>query len=159
MASILTVVSTLQRNRSSWVKNLLINSSRVVDFFKDEQNPLTRTILHYRINDFERGETWELQLNHYVNTVSTRLFEDETNPFIWMDVQTYKQFGKEEYTSTTQRKWKVNADNIVYAYDLSNGTQSYVWINRGLNFVRLLTSHTVADLSRAYSKSASLSKS
>jgi len=158
MASILTVVTTLQRNRATWAKNLLINSNRVVDMYKDEQSPLTKTIMHYRINDFERGESWELQLSHYINVVSTRLFEDETNPMIWMDVQAFKSFGKEQVTSATQRKWKVNADNIVYAYDIS-ATQSYVVINRGLNFVRLLTSHTVADLSRAYSRSASLSKS
>ena len=159
--AVLAIFTALKKGRESWAKTILLNSNRVVSFMKDEQSPLTKTILYYNLADGERGGTWELQLSHFINTVSTRLFEDETNPYIYMDVAAYKEigFGREHATSVTQRKWKVNSNAVVWAEDLANGTQSYVYLRKGLNLLRLLTSHTVADLSRAYSRSASLSKS
>ena len=155
----LALFTPIQKNRESFTDAILLNSKRVSDFCKDEQYPLTRTRLYYQVGDGERGGTWEFILSHYVNTVSTRLFEDETNPFIWMDVQRYKPSNAiEKATTATQRKWKVNSDAIIYAYDVDS-SHSYVFITRGLSWVRLYTSHTVADLSRAFSTSSSLSKS
>jgi hypothetical protein len=161
MSAILAIVSTLQKNRKSWAKTLLINSSRVAAFHKDEQSPLSKTIMYYRLNDQERGETWELQLNHAMNTVATRLMEDETNRLVKVQVLAYKEqgFAREKPTTANTEIQELCVDNIVYAYNLDNGTQSYCFINKGLNFVRLLLSHTVEDLSRAYSTSSSLSAS
>lgn len=158
--AVLALFTSVQRDRKPWAKNLLLNARKVVSFTKDQQTPLTKTQLWYNIGNGERGGTIEFQLGHHVNTVSTRLFEDETNPFIWMDVLRYKEqgFAREKPTTVTQRKWKVNSDAILYAYDIST-TQSYVYLEKGLNWIRLTTSHVVADLSRAYSKSQSLSKS
>lgn len=126
---------------------------------KDEQYPLSRTRLFYNMMEGERGGTVEWLLSHYINTVSTRLFEDETNPFIYVDVEGYKLgSGKEKAPSATQSKWKINSENVLWAYDIST-TQSYVFLVAGLNVIRLRTSHVVSDLSRAFSTSASLSAS
>jgi hypothetical protein len=157
--SILTVVSVLQKDRQSWARDLLINGDRVAFFYKDSASPTTKTIMKYRINDFERGKSWELQLNHPLNTVATRLLEDETNPVIKVDVETYKSegFSREKPVDSATLPWEICAANIVYAYNV--GTGCYVWLNEGLNFMRLKLSHTIEDLSRAFSTSASLSAS
>jgi len=160
--SIVTVVSVLQKNRATWAKDLLINSSRVSTFHKDEQSPTTKSIMYYRVLPFERGQTWELQLNHPLNTVATRLMEDETNRVIKVDVEAYKHqgFAREKPTTTNTKIWELCVDNIVYAYNIDGEDgHCYVWMDLGLNFLRLKLSHTIADLSRAYSTSASLSAS
>lgn len=155
----LALFTPLQKNRKAFTDNLLLNSKRVVDFKKSEQYPLSQTILYMDAGEGERGGTWEWVLNHSLNTVSTRLFEDETNPFIYVEVLGYVDgSGREKATSVTQRQWKINSEAVIYAYDISS-TQSYIYLDRGLNWLRLRTSHTVADLSRAFSTSSSLSKS
>ena len=156
----LALFTALLKDRVSWSKNLLLNSKKVVAFTKDSQSPLSKSIIWYNQLEGERGTTVEYQVSHYVNTVSTRLFEDETNPFIWVDVAAYKEigFGREQVPPTIQKKWKINSDAVLYAYDIST-TQSYIFLQKGLNVLRLLTSHTVADLSRVFSKSGSISAS
>jgi len=158
--AVLALFTCLQRDRQPFEKNLLLNARRVVSFTKDSQSPLSKTQLWYNEGDGERGKTVSYQLSHFINTVSTRLFEDETNPFIYVQVVSYKEIGfsKERVPMANQDKWKINSDAVLYAYDIST-TQSYIFLQKGLNVLRLLTSHTVADLSRAYSRSNSLSKS
>jgi hypothetical protein len=158
--SVLALFTSIQKDRRPWAKNLLLNSNRVSSFTKDEQSPLSKTNLHYIFGNGERGQTVEFQLSHSMNVTATRLMEDDTNRLIKLNVLAYKDqgFSREKPTTTNTEIWEVCSDNIVYAYDIST-TQSYMWINRGLNFVRLLLSHTVADISRAYSTSASLSRS
>lgn len=155
----LALFTPITKNRKSFTSNLLLNSLKVVSFMKDEQYPLTRTKLFYNMLEGERGTTYEFILSHYINTVSTRLFEDETNKFIWIDVISYQLgSGREKATSATQSKWKINSDQVLYAYDIDSST-SYIYLMSGLNVMKIKTSHVVADLSRAFSTSSSLSAS
>lgn len=155
MPSVLFNVTPLTKGRKVFTNALLLNSNRVISFKADPNYLTTRTILYY---DSGMG-TWELTLNHHVNTVATRLAEDETNASIWMNVQSYKTGFMRDKSTTSGTKWKVNCDRIIWAEDIST-TQSYVYLMQGSGRIqRLTTSHLVADLSRAYSKSASLSVS
>jgi len=157
--SVLFLVTPIKKNRESFTDATLLNSNRVVDFTKDEQYPLSRTHLYYNAGDGERGATWEWTLSHASNTIATRMLEDETNRVIKVNVLYYKlDSAREKPTTVNTRIWELNSDAIVWAYDIS-ATQCYCYINRGLQWVRLTLSHTVADLSRAYSTSASLSRS
>lgn len=158
---VLTVVTCTQKNRGAWSKTLLINSSRVARFVKDEANPTTKSVIDYRINDFERGGTWELLVSHSLNALATRLMDDDTNRLVKLNVieTKWEGFARAKPTSTNQKIQEIMIDNIVYGYDLADGLHSYIWINCGLNFLRLKTTHTVSDITRAFSTSASLSAS
>ena len=137
---------------------MLLNSNRVSDFCRDASS-VNLTNLFYAMGEGERSGTTEYQLSHSPNTVASRLMEDETNRIIKMDVVAYKDgFSAFKPTSSVTGIWEVCSDNIVLAYDIST-TQAHVILNRGLNYITLLVSHTVADISRAYSTSASLSAS
>ena len=151
--AILALFTPLKKNRRNFTNAILLNGKLVSDFKADSQYPTSRTTLFYNYD----GSTWEFTLNHFVNTVSTRLFEDETNPFIWINVLSYRtsSFAPEKTVNTV---WKVNAEAILFAYDI-NTTTSYVYVKRGGNVMRLKTSHLVSDLSRSFSKSQSLSRS
>lgn len=159
MPSVLTVITVTKRNRASWAHDLLINGSRVAFFHKDPQYPTTQSVLHYRIFPFERGKTWELQVSETTNAIATKLMEDETNAVIKVDVDNYKWEGwaREKPTDSATLPYELVADNVVYAYNV--GTGCYCWVDCGLNLIRLKLSHTIEDLSRAFSTSASLSAS
>jgi len=155
MPSVLFNVTPLTKGRKVYTNALLLNSNRVISFKADPNYATTKTILYYDAG----GETWELTLNHHINTVATRLAEDETNASIWVQVQGYKTGFMNTKATASGTKWKVNADRIIFAEDIST-TQSYVYLMQANGRVqRLTTSHVVADLSRAYSTSASLSVS
>ena len=155
MPSVLINLTPLTKGRRVFTNALLLNSNRVISFKADPSYPTTRTIVYYDAG----GETWELTVNHYINTVSTRLAESETNATIWMNVQSYKTGFMRDKATASSTKWKVNCDRIMWAEDIST-TQSYVYLLQANGRVqRLTTSHLVADLSRAYSRSASLSAS
>lgn len=155
MPSVLFNVTPLTKGRKVYTNALLLNSNRVISFKADPNYTTTRTILYYDAG----GSTWELTLNHHINTVATRLAEDETNASIWMNVQSYSTGFMRDKATSSGTKWKVNADRIIYAEDIST-TQSYVYLLQANGRVqRLTTSHLVADLSRAYSRSNSLSVS
>lgn len=151
--AILALFTPLTKNRRNFTSAMLLNGKLVTDFKADSQYPTSRTTLFYNYD----GSTWEFSLNHFVNTVSTRLFEDETNPFIWINVLSYKpsNFSREK---TVNSVWKINAEAILFAYDI-NATTSFVFVKRGGGIMTLRTSHLVADLSRSFSRSQSLSRS
>lgn len=157
---VLFLATSLQRNRASYAKNLLLNSNRVGVIKKDAQLPLSRSIMYYAVADGERGTTWELLLSHAMNTLATRMgSEDETNRVIKLNIQKFLiGSGREKATTSADCIWEIGTDQIVYAVDIST-TQSHVFVNLGLNVVRLTTSHVVADISRSVSRSQSLSRS
>jgi hypothetical protein len=161
MPAVLWLATATKKNRSAWSKSLLLSSSRVVTVRKDPQNATSKSILYYDVSAGKIPGTWELLLSHPINTIATRIgSEDPTNAILKVNVLGY-QFGggREKPTSGDDVIWEISVDKIVYAYDLSNGTQSHIFLDNGSGLIRLLTSHTVADLSRSVSKSASLSRS
>lgn len=148
----LCLFSSLVKNRKNFAKNILLNSKLVSNFKKDDVSPLSKTTLYYNYN----GSKWEFTLNHARNTVATRLYEDEANNFRQIHViSKAPQIGFEKPVNEI---WTVNSDAILFAEDIST-TQSYVFVLAGNQVLRLKTSHVVADLSRAYSTSVSLSQS
>lgn len=158
--SALFLVTPLQKDRESFTSATLLNSNRVSDFMKSQQYPTTRTVLYYDAGEGERGGTFEFELNHTANTVATRMNEDDTNKVVKLNVLRYKvgSYGLDKPTASQQQIWEVGTEKIVWGYDISD-TQCYIWLDRGLNWVRLTCSHQVADISRAVSTSASLSAS
>jgi hypothetical protein len=158
--SVLFLVTPLKLNRKSFTNATLLNSNRVSDFMKSQQYPTTRTDLYYDAGEGERGSTFSFELNHTANTIATRMNEDDTNKVVKLNVLSYKvgTTAPEKTTASNQKIWEVGTDKIVWGYDISN-TQCFLWLDRGLNWVRIKCSHTVADISRAVSTSASLSAS
>ena len=155
MASVLVLMTPIQKNRKALTSALLLNSNRVIDFRAATNYTTTRTLMYYE----GPGDTWELTLNHSINTVSTRLAEDVTNQTVYLNVVGYKVGFMGEKSTTIGTKWKVSTDRIIYGIDIST-TQSHLYVDRGNGVVmRLTTSHLVSDISRAYSTSASLSAS
>ncbi len=160
--SVLFLATPLQRNRSSWTSNLLLNSNRVATIQKDDQYPLSRCKLFYCAAPNGSNGTTEFLLSSTMNTIASRMGgEDETNRVVKLQVVNYQlpgSRGKTTATSNNKDVWEIGVEQIIYGYDIST-TQAKLLVNRGLDVIVLTVSHTVADISRSVSRSQSLSRS
>jgi hypothetical protein len=153
MSALILLTPTL-KNRRVFTNSMMINKDKIVSFYPDPAATTTKTLLYM---DY-KGKSWEFNVTHTANTVATRCLETSNNAFVWLNVQAIRQgFGwfkpqKHDF------KMRINCDRIIWGYNIS-ATQSYVYVDRGLDVMVLLTSHLVSEISYSYSRSRSLSSS
>jgi hypothetical protein len=152
--SALILLSPTLKNRKGFTSAMMINKDKIVSFYPDPAATTTKTLLYM---DY-KGKTWEFNVTHTANTVATRCLETTNNSFVWLNVQAIRQgFGwfkpqKHDF------KMRINCDRIIWCYNTST-TQSYVFVDRGLDVVCYLTSHLVSEISYSFSRSRSMSAS
>jgi len=134
--------------------NLLLCTNKVLDF---EQNSSGSTVFYYYDTGGRRYKAIE-----YTTSLSKAAFHSRIREAAneqWINVQYIEKDHK-----TETGIMRINVEHFVRGRNYThNGVAgySYIWIDRGSNEskLRLLTTHTIEDISRSSSRSASLSPS
>ena len=134
--------------------NLLLCTNKVLDF---HQNSSGQTVFNYYDTGGRRYRAVE-----YTSSLSKAAFHSRIREAAneqWINIQ-YTEWDRKTETGIK----RINVEHFVKGRNVSiNGVAgySYIWIERGSNkpHIRVLTTHTIEDISRSSSRSASLSPS
>jgi hypothetical protein len=152
----LVIVPIVKKGNDTVSYNLLICSNKVQDFY---QNSSGQTVFYYSDTPGQRYKALK-----YTSSLSKAAFHARIREVAneqWINIQ-YIELDRK--TVNPGKIMRMNVEKLVYGRNTTiNGISgySYIWIERGSNkpHLRILTTHTIEDLSRASSRSASLSPS
>ena len=153
-ANSLITVAVSKKDEKTYSKTLLLATNRILDtrlnpstglaefWYQQEEFDLKHPAVYYTCTSYtERNLLWAINR------------ADVNQPRFKVHVMRSRKSGHAEII--VDRMFTVNIDQIVVAYDKSDGLGCYMWITRGSDVYRWELSHVVADLIRASSKSAS----
>jgi hypothetical protein len=134
--------------------NLLLCSNKVHDYYQNSSN---QTVFYYSDTDGQRYKDVK-----YTTSLTRLQFKSRIREVAneqWINIQ-YIEWDRKTRTGLRG----INVEHLVKGRNTTvNGISgySYIWLDRGSNkpHIRVLTTHTIEDISRASSRSASLSPS
>lgn len=150
-------VAVSKKNNQPYSKTLLLATNRILD---SSLNSSGVAEFYYEWNPSDlKNEAVLLTASTYtVRNLDWAINRaDTTQNRFHVHVMRERRSGRQEVTR--DKMVKMYADQILYAYDNSDGLTCTMFIKRGSEIVRWTLSHILDDLIRAASKSASLSKS
>jgi hypothetical protein len=158
MPSGLISVAVAKKNGNTYSKTLLLACDRILDM---KNNSSGKAEFYYDdyADDLKGRPTLYTASTWSVGSIHAAIERADTSTTrFWCNVlySTRVPGGRQQ---TIDAMWKLFNDQILHGYDNSDGTTSYIWIQRGSDILRLKTSHLIADLIAAGSKSRSLSRS
>lgn len=151
-------VAVNKKDGATYSKTLLLQSNRILDFERDTGTGLCNFWYDTGPFDLKRPASLYSCSAYTVASLDWAINRSDTtqNRFFVHCMRERKQ----GHTEVKRDKMvKLYAGQILFGYDLASGLGSYIWITRGNDVYRWETSHTITDLVRAASKSASLSRS
>jgi hypothetical protein len=159
---LIKVVVSKKKNKDITItsqKTLLLATDRVLDM-SDSGSP-ARCTFYY---DIGIPDNRDLPCNFTCTNWSSGSLgwaierADRTNSRFWVHVM-YQDRVTGGRRITIDKMVKLYTSQLIYAWEDPDGLHCYAVISRGSNIYRLTLSHTLDDLIRASSKSASLSAS
>jgi hypothetical protein len=135
-------------------ETILLCSNKVYDFF---QNSSGQTVFYYSDTDGQRYKFIQYTTSYTKAQFHAKVREVANEQ--WINIQFI------EWDRTTREGiTRINVEHVVKGLNCrvnGNSGYSYLWLERGSNkpHLRVLTTHTIQDISRASSRSASLSPS
>jgi hypothetical protein len=135
-------------------ETILLCSNKVHDFF---ENSSRQTVFYYSDTDGQRYKDIR-----YTSSLTKAQFHAKVREVAneqWINIQFIEWNRK-----TREGIARINVEHLVKGLNTKvngNSGYSYIWIERGSNkpHLRILTTHTIEDISRSSSRSASLSPS
>lgn len=153
----LITLAVSKRDEASYSKTLLLNTERILDsvlnssgkaeFYYDQEGyDLKFPAVKYTCSTLtERNLLWAINR------------ADPNQPRFKVHCMRERKSGHAEVVR--DKMITISTSQVLLGYDKADGLSCYLWIKRGNQAVRLELSHLIADLVRAASKSASLSRS
>lgn len=143
--------------REQTAENILLNRSRVIDWY---DNANDETLFYYKVSENVKDKTLLIKSQYPILQFETIFNETTTNKFIVVNVnkintkcRSHDDWGGLK-TSDVISKLRINVNNIVWAK--TRGDYSYIWIDRGYQYVLIETGDTLAELNLTVSASGSI---
>lgn len=147
-----------KKDGATYSKTLLLQSNRILDFERNTSTGLCDFWYDISPMDLKHPAVQFSCSTYTVANLDWRINRsDTTQNRFYVHVMRSRKNGATEVKR--DKMVKMYAAQILYGYDKSDGLGCYLWISRGNDVYRWETSHTITDLIRAASKSASLSRS
>jgi len=145
-----------QKDREKYFnKNILLNTSRVVDFRTDSDDE-TKTIMYYNTRDDRREGCVTLRLSHDLGAVWLKIREANNEPIIPIQVDKVGRNLRHTY-DIAYTVYYVNAEKITWGFDLDT-VSSEIWVERNaFDILKLKNTHTIAQIDARASVSTELS--
>ena len=151
-------VAVNKKNGATYSKTLLLNTNRVLDFERNTSTGLCDFYYDFGQFDLKNRAVLFACSAYTVNNLTWAINRaDTTQDRFYIHIEKIRQTGHSEIKK--DKMVKLYSDQIIFGYDHADGLGCYIWITRGSDVYRIDTSHTLDDIIRAASKSASLSRS
>lgn len=150
-------VDVSKKNNQTYSKTLLLATNRILDSYLSSTGVAE---FWYEINpaDLKSEAVLFTATTYTVRNLDWAINRaDTTQNRFHVHVMRERRSGRQEVTR--DKMVKMYADQILYAYDNSDGLTCTMFVKRGSEVVRWQLSHILNDIIRAASKSASLSRS
>jgi hypothetical protein len=150
----LALIPIVKERNNTVSYTMLICTNKVHDFFQDSDG---HTVFYYSDTDGQRYKD-----KQYTSSLTKAQFHAKVREVAneqWINIQ-FIEWDRKAREGIT----RINVEHLVKGLNTKvngNSGYSYIWIERGSNkpHLRILTTHTIEDISRASSRSASLSPS
>jgi hypothetical protein len=149
----LVTVPITEKDRQAYVKSVLINTLKVCDFKNDSGS----CVFHYEKTNGERTPSVEFKTSYSKNTFHT-LIRQATNER-WFNVQVLTERTGNKREKTVNEVKKIDSNRVIWAENVGTTQCDVTYARTAFEVVIMRCSHTIADLNRAESNSASLSAS
>jgi hypothetical protein len=162
MQNVLAQIPITKWDREIRSFNLLINMSRVIDFWSNSDG---YTEFYYQDIADRKDKVSEFTTSYILSTFETFFEETEPNPFITVNVDKWnlhpighRSPGYLTPFPFSHQKFNINLDYFVKALARpSSETGSYIWVARGaFNFIVLRSRNTLNEINTTSSVSGSL---